>query len=106
MIAYTELVNGVAANLQIDAAGDDISRLQVAENLNRAQLTLLTVLPVFWLDNAVKTARSKLISGRSDYRFPSDFLRFVACGWIMSSRFRTAIPEGKRRFLTKAWDFT
>ena len=81
MITYTELVKGVAANLQIDATGDDITRLQVAENLNRAQLTLLTVLPVFWLDNAVKTARSKLISGRSDYRFPSDFLRFVGL-WL------------------------
>jgi len=76
---YTTLTNAVIENLEIDSA--DLTRFKVLSSLNSAQLTLLQVLPVEHLTNAIATSKFNLVSGQVAYQWPCDFVRVVSI-WV------------------------
>ncbi len=78
-ITYAELTAEVVANLEIDSS--DLSRYQVVEKLNIAQLEIINILPNKWIANIIKTATFKLLGpvvvDCHLYQWPDDFVRFV-----------------------------
>lgn len=72
---YDTLTGEVIANLEINSS--DLSRFKVLESLNSAQITLLNMLPVEHLRNAVKTSTFDLVQNVVAYQWPPDFLRVL-----------------------------
>jgi len=92
MITYAELTNAVIENLEIDSS--DLARFKVVSSINSAQLTLLNILPVDWLKNAVKTTTFNLLKDFKAYQWPSDFIR-VRQIWLDYSAAITTTNVGK-----------
>ena len=82
-IPYSELTSEVVANLEIDSS--DLSRYQVVEKLNIAQLEIINTLPSKWIANIITTRRFNLLDPSNPnnhlYQYPGDFLRYVEA-WI------------------------
>ena len=82
-IPYSELTSEVVANLEIDSS--DLSRYQVVEKLNIAQLEIINTLPFKWIANIIKTTKFNLLDPANPnnhlIQYPNDFLRFVEA-WV------------------------
>ena len=92
MIPYTELRDADLGYLEIDSS--DTTRFQVDESLNRAQEHLLLILPLEYISNAVKTAKTNLVSGQADYQWPDDYIRMVEV-WVDYTKPITYSNTGK-----------
>lgn len=96
MITHEELKSEVLANLELGSS--DATRFKVFESLNSAQLTLLNILPIEYLKNAVKTAKFNLVNGNARYQWPDDFIRIVQM-WISYSAGISSAAPGREASL-------
>lgn len=97
-ITYAELTDEVVENLEIDNDSTSLTRFKVVASINSAQKTLLNILPVEYLKNAVRTSTFDLEEDTADYQWPSDFVRVVQM-WLNYSAAITYENEGKEAAL-------
>lgn len=93
MITYSEIVNEVAAIMEI--GNTDLGRFNVVRNANNAQRFIINTLPTQFLENCIKTVKGDLENGKHKNQWPNDFLRFAEM-WIDFENPITETNEGRQ----------